>query len=271
MQDRLIFLGTAGGVLAVGKQRQSLGGIVLQTEGLQFHIDPGPGALLNLRAANINPRENTAILVSQAHVAHCSDVNAVIAATSISGSDPKSLLIAPPSMVSTDNTIPYLSEFFRNSVEKILVAKAGNIVKVKQVQIHITKSVHPKEPEAVGFKFLCPKFTLGYTGDTQYYKNIDAEYRGMDILILNVQEPFGKKKQGHLSADDAVMIINKVKPKLSILTHFGANILEEDPLLLGREVNKRTNAQVIIAKDGLVVNPVISSSGSRQKTLNVYE
>ena len=270
MGDKLIFLGTAGE--APSKERLSSGGFVLQTEGMQFHVDPGPGALLNIRAANINPRENTAILVSHAHVAHCSDINALIAATTNSGSDKRCTVIAPPSLVSTEEgAIPYITQFFRNCVEQIIGIKAGNKIKLGRVEIHATKSVHPKEEDAVGFKFLCPKFTLGYTGDTQYCKEMHEEYKGLDILIFNVQEPFGRKKQGHLSADDVITILNKVKPKLAILTHLGAQIMKDDPLALGREINRRTNRAIIIAKDGMVVNPVDNSAGARQKTLNIYE
>ena len=270
--DRLIFLGTGGDAVVVGKQALSSGGFVIQTEGMQFHIDPGPGALVNARRCGINPRENTAILVSHAHIGHCSDVNALISATTFAGLDPQSVLIAPKSLLSPeDNNVPYVPEFFRNAVERIIVVKPGNKIGIQRVEIHATKAVHPGEEHAVGFRFLCPKFTLAYTGDTQYFKDIEEEYKGMDILILNVQEPFGKKKAGHLSADDVITIISKIRPKLAVLTHFGSKLLQEDPINTGREISKLTNVQVLVAKDGSVINPVNSSSGQRQKTLNIYD
>ncbi len=46
MQDQIIFLGTGGDPVVVGKQIRSSGGIVLKLDGLQFHLDPGPGALV---------------------------------------------------------------------------------------------------------------------------------------------------------------------------------------------------------------------------------
>ena len=39
-------MGTAGGKTAVNKQLRASGGIILRIEGIQFHLDPGPGALV---------------------------------------------------------------------------------------------------------------------------------------------------------------------------------------------------------------------------------
>ena len=50
----IIFLGTGGDEFVVGKQLRGSGGIVVQVEGYQFHIDPGPGALIKARQAGIN-------------------------------------------------------------------------------------------------------------------------------------------------------------------------------------------------------------------------
>jgi len=271
MQDRLIFLGTGGDPVVVGKQDLRSGGFVLQTEGMQFHVDPGPGALLNARLAGINPRENTAILVSHAHINHCNDVNALISATTFSGLDPQSVLISPESLVNPEEGKEYVPEFFRNCVERIIVVKPGNKIAINRIEVHVTKAVHPSEEKAVGFKFLCPKFTLAYTGDTQYYKEMEDDYKDMDILIMNVQEPFNRKKAGHLSADDVITLLGKIKPKLAIITHFGSKFLQEDPIHIGREISKLTNVQIVVAKDGMSINPVDSSSGTRQKTLNIYD
>ena len=46
MENKITFLGTGGDAFVIGKQIRASGGIILQAEGLQFHIDPGPGALV---------------------------------------------------------------------------------------------------------------------------------------------------------------------------------------------------------------------------------
>jgi len=162
--DRLIFLGTGGDPIVVGKQTLASGGIVLQTEGMQFHIDPGPGALVYANRFKINPRENTAILVSHSHNSHCGDVNAIVSATTFSGLDPQSILICTKAE-------GLLTEFHKNSLERVIEVKAGDKVGLNRVEIQAIKAVH-QDGNAVGFKILAPKFTLLYSGDTEYFKEV---------------------------------------------------------------------------------------------------
>jgi phosphoribosyl 1,2-cyclic phosphodiesterase len=87
---------------------------------------------------------------------------------------------------------------------------------------------------------------------------------------LNIVHPFNNK-ENQLSSDDAVKIINKVKPKLTIITHFGIKMLKADPLYEAREIQKKTGVQIIAAKDGMVINPISYSAGLRQRTLTMYK
>ncbi|MBC8444422.1 hypothetical protein H8D83_02435 [Candidatus Woesearchaeota archaeon] len=87
---------------------------------------------------------------------------------------------------------------------------------------------------------------------------------------MNVVYPSNNKEK-QLSSDDAVKIINKVKPKVVIITHFGIKMLKADPLYEAREIQKQTGIQIIAAKDGMVINPISYSTGLRQKTLNMYK
>jgi ribonuclease BN (tRNA processing enzyme) len=266
MGDRLIFLGTGGDPTVTGKQTLASGGIVLQTEGMQFHLDPGPGALVYSNRYGINPRENTAVLVSHNHIGHCNDVNAILAATSFAGLDPQSVLIASKSVAEN-----YLTEFHKTCVERVIVVKEDDKVGLNKVEIHAIRAVHPQDDTAVGFKFICPKFTLLYSGDTEYFRDMQEVYKDIDILILNTQEPPGRKKKGHLSSDDVLTLLEKVRPNLVILTHFSSKFLQVDPLMIAREIHLKTGVQVIIAKDGMIINPIDASSGPRQKRLNAYD
>ena len=63
MQSRILFLGTAGHYALYAKQARASGGILLQPGNHQLHLDPGPGALMQLSRYNINVREHTAVLV----------------------------------------------------------------------------------------------------------------------------------------------------------------------------------------------------------------
>ena len=74
----VIFLGTGGDSYVIGKQLRASGGIILQLDEDQYHIDPGPGSLVMARESGINLRANTALFVTHNHLNHANDINAVI-------------------------------------------------------------------------------------------------------------------------------------------------------------------------------------------------
>ena len=99
MASSIVFLGTGTGPYVVGKQTRAAGGIIVQVEDHQFHIDPGPGALTSAVSCGINLRATTAVFVSHNHIYHCNDVNALIDAMTYSGFDKKGVLISNSTVV----------------------------------------------------------------------------------------------------------------------------------------------------------------------------
>ncbi len=271
MATNIIFLGTSGDSFVTGKQLRASGGIILKSEDLQLHIDPGPGAVIKSIQNGINLRANTAVLVSHAHNNHCNDVNAVVDAMTYGGFDKRGVLIANQTLVNGDEDIkPYLTEFHKKCLEKLIILKPGQKVGVEDIEIHALFAEH-NDKHAIGFKFFLPDFVLSYSSDTKYSKELIKAYEGSDILILNVVAPGEEKIDFQLNTDDAVKIISKVKPKLAILTHFGMKMLKADPLYEAREIFKQTGIQVIAAKDGMIISPSSYSAQSRQKRLNLFE
>lgn len=265
MEARILFLGTGGDIAVTSKQTRASGGIIIQVDDCQFHIDPGPGALVQAARCGINVRDHTAILVSHSHLGHSNDVNALIAAMTLNGIDKHGVLVASESFLKSG----FLTEFHRNCVEKILPAKPGKKIAIENIEIRVLKTDHT-EQETAGFKFFTPKFVLSYTSDTAYKKELIEQYSKSDILIINHTNPFGAKKPKTLSSDDVVKIINKAKPKLTVLTHFGSKIINNNPIYEAREIQKQTGAQVIAAEDGMSIDPLSYSADMKQKTLNLY-
>jgi ribonuclease BN (tRNA processing enzyme) len=270
----IIFLGTAGDEYLVGKQLRGSGGIIVQVEGYQFHIDPGPGALVRAQQTGVNLRENTAVLVSHAHVNHCSDVNAVLAAMSRNGFDVNGVLISNQTFINGDEAariLPVLTNFHKNCVERVIAAKPGQRIGIENVEIQTLKAFH-SDPSAMGYKLITPKFTLAYTGDTRYSKELIEGYKKSDIIILNLVNPKGenKKDSDNLGFDGAVKILEKVQPRLAVITHFGKKMLDADPINEARELQKATGVQVLAAIDGMSVNPVSYSADAKQRTLGSY-
>lgn len=239
----------------------------MQIDENQFHIDPGPGSLLMAREVGVNLRANTALFVSHNHLNHCNDINAVIDAMTYSGFDKKGVLIANNTVINgSQSYTPFLQEYYKNCLERYVVLNEGQKVGINDVEVQALKARH-SDSHAIGFKFFTPNYTLSYSGDTKYSVEVAEEYKNSNILILNV--PFLKKEKDNdgLSKEDAIKIINIVRPRLTIITHFGIDFIKSDPLYEVREIQKETNCQVISAKDSMVINPLSYSVEQGQKTL----
>lgn len=251
----IIFLGTAGSSAVVTKQLRSSGGIILRVEDIQFHLDPGPGALSKAKEYGINLHHNTAILVSHAHINHCNDLNAVIDAMTHSGIEHRGIIFGSKSIFyNNEDNHPFLTRHHQNLAEKIIPLEKNHKVGIELTEINALSAEHT-DPTAIGFKFFCPKFTLSYTGDTKLNPQLLEELTGSDILILNVPYPGNKGTGLNLDTESAIKIISHVRPKLAILTHFGLEMLRADPIQEAREVQRVTGIQTIAAKDGLLVSP----------------
>ena len=269
MVSRIFFLGTGGDSFVIGKQIRASGGFVIQQDELQFYIDPGPGSLIRANEHGINIRANTAILASKNHIHKCNDLNVLIDAMTYSGLDKKGVLVSISSVINgTEDKRPYLCNFHKSLLEKFIILKPGQRVGIEDVEI---VALDTNLEDSIGFKFMTSDFTLCYSSDAKYSKNLTKEYENSDILILNVKNPFGEKEEDCLNSEDAVKIISKVKPKLTIITGFGIKMIKADPLYEAREIQKQTGRQVLCAKDGLIVNPVSYAAKASQKRLSGFK
>lgn len=256
MDSKIIFLGTAGHD-AVGKQAAASGGIVIQTEKHQIHIDPGPCTLIRALQTKINLKETDILLVSHNHLSHCNDMNLVIQKMTNYHQEKRGTLIT------TKEVLPMI---IQNNLKEVVALEPGKTHEVDTIRIRALKAIH--SAETIGFKIFTPKFVVVYSADTSYSSDLIEEYKGADILILNVLGD--EKTKYNLNTDDAVKIINKVDPKLTIITHFNNDTLSKDPLYRAREMQKATNHQIIAATDGLEIEPISYAATSNQKTLYLY-
>ena len=267
---KIIFLGTAGDSFTAGKQIRATGGVIVQIRDVQLHIDPGPGALARAEQAGINLRANTAILVSNDNIINCNDVNAVIDAMTYGGADKKGVLAGNiSSMNGREGRFPCVNEFYKACLERTIVLTPGQKLGIEDIEVHAVPAI-TADPNAIGFKIFTDEFVLGYTSSTKFSKELAKEYKGCDILILNVLNPSGEKSDTDLNSDDAVKFIDEAKPYLSAIKYFGTKMIKADPLAEGREIQKRTNITVLSAKDGTILVPSSYSAESRQKRLNLY-
>ncbi|MDO8656386.1 MAG: MBL fold metallo-hydrolase [Nanoarchaeota archaeon] len=249
----ITFLGTAGSAAVATRQLRASGGIVLRIDDLQFHLDPGPGALVKAREFGVSANQTTAVLVSHNHLNHCNDLNAVVEAMTHAGLEHRGVILAAKSVLqATEDSYPILTKYHQQLVEKIIPMEKNHKVGIELIEIHALATDHT-DPTAIGFKFFCPKFTLSYTGDTALTTELLEQLSGTDILILNVPYPGNKAEGKNLDTESAIKIVSAVRPRVVVLTHFGLEMLKADPLNEAREVQRITGVQTIAAKDGLSI------------------
>ena len=178
--SKIIFLGTGGDKSVIGRQIRASGGFVLQSNNLQLHIDPGPGALVKAKEFGLNLRANTAVLVSHNHIGHCNDVNAVIDAMTLSGLDKRGVLIASKTVIEGhEDMSPALTNYHKNCLEKVIPLTVNQKVGIEDIEIHATFAKHT-DPHTIGFRIVTPKFILGYTSDTVYHKELVEAFQNTD-------------------------------------------------------------------------------------------
>ena len=268
MVNNIIFLGTAGDSITFGKQFRASGGIVINTDNTQLHIDPGPGTLVRAAQMKVNIRETTGILVSNNSILRSNDLNAVISGMTYAGLDHKGVVVTQKRIIEGDDeTNPLITHECLSFVEKAIGLEVGKKVGINECEIHATKTF---KTDSIGFKIITPDYIIGYTSDTEFKTELINEFEDVNILIVNCKNPESIKETGSLNTTDVISIIEKIKPDVTVLTGFGIKMLEQDPINEARKIQKATGCQTMAAKDGLTINPTSYSAKSKQKRLRVF-
>jgi len=101
-----------------------------------------------------------------------------------------------------------------------------------------------------GLKFRLAGSRVSLVSDTGFFNRLADFYRS-DILIICVAFLTRRAGIDHLSLQDAESLINQIKPKKAILTHFGITMLKAKPRLLAESLSKKLKTEVIAAYDGM--------------------
>ena len=266
MQSKILFLGTAGDPVVIGKQQRSSGGIIFQYEDSQFHIDPGPGALLMAKMTGVNLRENTGILATSNALQTANDMNAVISAMTLDGLDKKGVLVCPSSVVQLGS---FLLPGYQDMLEKVIIIDNTRKIGINNIDIEIIE-LGEDIGSNCGFKFITPRFNLTYIPNTKLSEKMAEGLQDTDILMISVKNPRGVESSGSLNSEDADRLIRMANPQIAIITGFGVKMLQADPLYEIRDMQKNAGIQVIAAKDGMTVNPSSFASTIRQKNLKSF-
>ena len=249
--DFIKFLGTAGARFVMINQLRASGGIWISYEGTNVLVDPGPGSIVRCSASRpkLDPSKLDAIILTHRHLDHSGDINVMIEAMTVGGFKKKGIVFCPDDAISQDSVILKHVLGFPERIEilKPLKDYAAGEFKFKTSMPHI----HPAE--TYGIKFKMDKTTVAILPDTRYFKELSGFYKA-DILILSVV--FYEPRPGidHLSLFEAEEIIRQLKPKKTILTHFGMTMLKAKPSIQAQKLSNKLGAEVTAAYDGMRID-----------------
>jgi ribonuclease BN (tRNA processing enzyme) len=248
---QIVFLGTGGGRVNLIKQFRGTGGFRINTSSINVHVDPGPGALIASNHFKQNPMDIDAIFVSHAHIDHSNDANIMIEAMTDFAMKKQGVLLASKSVIKGDGRFePVVSGYHLGKVDKAVVMKPGDKFGLKGVEFVATKAKHD-DKSTIGFLLKAEGKLIGYTSDTEYFKELGKIYKGCDYLIVNNLKPKDDGIPDHLNSKDTIKILKGAKPKKAILTHLGAVFAKRPAEEEAQMITEESGVQAIAAKDGM--------------------
>ena len=270
-----VLLGTGGGRFAMITQKRRTAGIRVLSEGVNMHLDPGPGALVHSVRMGLDPEKIRAVLVSHAHPDHYTDAEVLVEAMTHGMTRKRGLLAAARSVLyGNEGCGQAISKYHQEMPKKLIELKPGVEFKIADVNVRATETVH-SDPDAVGFRFASSDVgDVGYTSDTEFFDGIAGVYGGVRILLLSLLRPSGKPWRGHITTDDAVRIVEMVGPELAVITHFGMGMIFAGPRREAERIRRESGVRTLAARDGMHISVgkdiTVSMGKKRQKRLGQF-
>jgi len=253
-QVEIILLGTGGGRFATITQKRRTAGIRIIGNGLNMHLDPGPGALVYSVSEGFDPQKLNAVFVSHSHPDHYTDAEILIEAMTRGMTRKRGVLTASRSVLSGNDVCESsISKYHQRMPERVIEAVPNTRFQVNNINVLVTEARHT-DPDTVGFRFETLEFgDFAYTSDTEYFEGVGKYYEGVRLLILCVMRPAGKPWKGHMTTNDAIKIIEETHPEQAVLTHFGMQMIFKGPAREAKLIEEKTGIPTIAAVDGMLI------------------
>ncbi len=251
-QDYIKFLGTAGARFAVARQLRSSAGVFINIGHKNIVLDPGPGTLVRLAAAK--PRLDVAkldgIILTHAHIDHSSDVNVLIDGMTDGGLKKRGVLFAPQECITGENAV--VLKYLRGFLQDIVILQENTQYRLGDLAFS-TSVRHQHGVETYGVIFQLENTKVSFMVDTKYFPVLLESYRGSDLLVMNVVLKTSHDRIKHLSLEDVKQVLQALRPRQAILTHFGMPVLEAKPWELAAHLTQELGMNVLAASDGMTV------------------
>jgi ribonuclease BN (tRNA processing enzyme) len=244
------FLGTAGARFVMIRQLRHSGGIWVRAEGTNILIDPGPGSLARCASSRpkLDPRTLDGIILTHRHLDHSGDINVMIEAMSEGGFKKRGLVFCPVDALEGD---PVILKYLRGFPREIKLLKPRKTYRCGNFTF--TSSMRHEHPaETYGIKFNLGRKSVSYLVDTGYFPGL-LKFYTTDVLICGMVFIDPRPDVFHLSLIEVRNLLNRLKPKETILTHFGMRVLKAHPRKLAERLAKESGRNVVAAYDGMMV------------------
>lgn len=251
VEMKITFLGTGGGRFSTISQRRMTGGFRIDNlNGKNLHVDPGPGALVRTYQFGLDPRKLNGIFISHAHIDHYTDAEILIESMTKGMTRNKGSIIGCESVFNGFEQFgPCISDYHKSKSENVIL-KPNVEKKFNGVSIRGTETIHG-DSTCVGFFMDAKNIKISYTSDTQYFEGLCEYHEGADILIGSVLRSGDKFIRGHMCSETFKQLLDEVRPKLAIMTHFGLEMINTNPLNEARRITKETGIKTLAAYDGM--------------------
>lgn len=249
---KITFLGTGGGRFATIYQTRATGGIYLE-DAKNLHVDPGPGALVRMRSVGLDPMRTHGIVISHCHPDHYLDAEILIEAMTEGGTRRQGALIGSRSVIEGDGEFgPAISRYHLSQPKTVKVMAPSTKATVKPFEIVGTPSAH-SDTSSVGFRIQTSAGLVSYVSDTQLVEPVIRAHRRCKLMIACVTRPLGQRIPHHLSTEDAGYLIEKTKPEMAVITHFGMRVIQENPETQAKWIEDRSGVRTVAARDFMMV------------------
>jgi phosphoribosyl 1,2-cyclic phosphodiesterase len=209
-------------------------------------LDPGPGSLVQATKRKLDATKLDAVVLSHKHLDHSGDINIMIEGMTDGGTKKRGTVFAPSDALDEE---PVIFRYLRSYPRDIQLLTEGGSYKVNDVSFE-TPIRHKHPVETYGFVFQTPRHTFSWITDTRYFEDLARHYEG-DLVIINIVRLNPGAPIDHLSLPEARSVIEELRPKIAILTHFGMTMWRAKPWELAEKLTQETGITVIAARDGM--------------------
>jgi phosphoribosyl 1,2-cyclic phosphodiesterase len=191
------------------------------------------------------------ILLIHKHLDHSGDVNVMIGAMTEGGFKKRGILFDPRDALEED---PVVLKYAMGYVDKVEVLEEDSEHRIGDIQFS-TACKHQLRMETYGFNCKPSPRPLSFITDTKFFSGLPSLYPGETLVIHGVRlRPVADEPIEHLSIKGVRIILKKVRPRLTLLTHFGMTMIKATPWVVAAELGKELGLKVIAANDGMKID-----------------